>query len=154
MLNILQHIVFKTFLKPLQWLWQMCIQNTGRLLKLQVYLLYSPTPPHPRLQRCSELRDYKTVIFALSFCGLPSDSINGWVKPLLSNHLGSLDTTALRQWQGKPFGYHPAHWAATECYWISCAPHSLGSRTEIKALHSRRRRNKREASLVRELWPA
>lgn len=77
--------------------------NAGSFVKLQVsFTLFSYSPTSPCLQHCSELTDYKNVIFVLAFCSLPSDSINGWVKPLLSTHLGNSDTIVLQQQWGKP----------------------------------------------------
>lgn len=57
----------------------------------------------PSLQHCSAPTDYNNVIFALAFCGLPSDSINGCVKLLRSAHIGSPDTIVLCQRWGNTY---------------------------------------------------
>lgn len=57
----------------------------------------------PSLQHCSAPTDYNNVIFALAFCGLPSDSINGHVKLLRSAHIGNPGTIVLSQRWGNTY---------------------------------------------------
>lgn len=70
------------------------------------------------LQHCSAPTDYNNVIFPPAFCGLPSDSINGCVKPLLSAHRReSRNHCSLASMRKHLHHPHPHRWA--QCCTVS-----------------------------------
>lgn len=103
----------------------------------------------PSIQHCSAQTDYNNVIFALAFCGLPSDSINRHVKLLRSSYIGSPDTIVLHQWWGNTY---PVPICTDEqtmhCFIVSVSLKHKEAVQIPKALSSWRRK---EASLLWKL---